>query len=207
MFILYADKNRLTVRKREPVTSGSVNIYTARFDFSSDWQGMTRKAVFKAGAVSRAVLLDESGECVIPWEVLTSHGQMLMAGVFGTLDEIALPTTWALLGNILEGIPGDGEGTRPPTPDLWKQALEGKGDNLAYTDNGELGLYSGEKLLSSVPIEGGGEGGVTDHRRLSNRDAAEQHPIESITGLRAELDRIPEPVEALTNSELEELLK
>lgn len=51
------------------------------------------------------------------------------------------------------------------------------------------------------------EGGTTDHRRLSHRDAAEQHPIASISGLEKELNRIPEPVEALTNTELEEMLK
>lgn len=45
-----------------------------------------------------------------------------------------------------------------------------------------------------------------DHRALTHRDAAEQHPITAIAGLKAELDRIPEPVEALTNFELEEIL-
>lgn len=101
-----------------------------------------------------------------------------------------------------------GEDARPPTPELWEQQLAGKGDSLGYTYNGELGLYSGDKLLSSVHIESGGaEGGTTDHRRLSNRDAAEQHPITSISGLEKELNRIPEPVEALTNTELEEMLK
>ena len=155
MFILYADKNKMAVRKREPITSGSINVYTARFEFSPDWQGLTRKAVFKAGKESRTVLLDESGECVIPWEVLTSHGQPLMAGAFGTLDETALPTTWASLGTILEGVPGNGEGSKPPTPDLWEQELARKGDSLDY-DGLNLSLKSGDKTLSSVKIAGGG---------------------------------------------------
>ncbi len=30
---------------------------------------------------------------------------------------------------------------------------------------------------------GSGSGGVTDHRALTGRDAAEQHPIDAITGL------------------------
>lgn len=49
--------------------------------------------------------------------------------------------------------------------------------------------------------------GTTDHRELSERDAEGQHPIQSIIGLEEELNRIPEPVEALTNSELEEILQ
>lgn len=155
MFDLYADKNKLTVRQREPITSGSVNVYTARFEFSPDWQGLTRKAMFKTWNESRTVLLDDDGECVIPWEVLVSHGHPLMAGVFGSADETALPTTWDNLGIILEGVPGDGEGTKPPTPDLWEQELDRKGDTLAY-DGAELSLKSGKKVLSKVAISGGG---------------------------------------------------
>ena len=206
MFILYAAQNRLAVRQREPVTSGSVNVYEAQFEFSDDWQGLTRKAVFKAGKESRTVLLDESGQCSIPWEVLTSHGQPLMAGVFGTQGETVLPTIWANLGTVLQGVPTGAPCTQPPTPDLWQQELAGKGDGLEY-DGLNLTLMSGNKRLSAVEITSGGEGGTSDHRQLTNRDAAEQHPIGSISGLADELTRIPEPVEALTNEELESLLK
>lgn len=139
------------------MTSGSVNVYRARFEFSGDWEGLTRKAVFKAGSRCRTVLLDEGGGCVVPWEVLASHGQPLMAGVFGSRDETALPTTWASLGIILEGVPGDGPGTQPPTPEAWEQALAGKGDKLAY-DGLNLSLKSGEKVLSAVEVAGGGGG-------------------------------------------------
>lgn len=113
--------------------------------------------MFKAGKKSRIVLLDESGECVIPWEVLVSHGHPLMAGVFGSADETALPTTWVSLGVILEGVPGDGEGSKPPTPDLWEQELDRKGDTLAY-DGLNLSLKSGNKTLSSVEVAGAGGG-------------------------------------------------
>ena len=33
-----------------------------------------------------------------------------------------------------------------------------------------------------------GNGGTADHNRLTNRDKADQHPIEAITDLRKELD-------------------
>lgn len=105
------------------------------------------------------MLLDDSGECVIPWEVLTSPGQPLMAGVFGTADKTALPTVWASLGTILEGVPGDGAGAQPPTPDLWEQELDRKGDALAY-DGLNLSLMAGDKPLSTVEVAGGGEGGI-----------------------------------------------
>lgn len=205
MFVLYADKTQLTVREREPVTSGSINVYPVRFEFSPDWDGLDRTAVFQAGCRSWSVLLEDGGACIVPWEALAVSGCHLFAGVYGQKGaDMVLPTIWADLGTVLEGA-APGQEAQPPTPELWQQELARKGDRLAYTETGELGLYAGEKVLSSVPTEGGG--GTTDHRRLNHRDAAEQHPIASISGLRAELDRIPEPVEALTNSELEEMLK
>lgn len=43
-----------------------------------------------------------------------------------------------------------------------------------------------ENLSGSVAQSSGG--GTADHSRLTNRDAADQHPISAITGLRGELD-------------------
>lgn len=166
MFILYANKTQLAARRREPVTSGSVNVYEVQFEFSDDWDGLTRTAVFRAGKTEISVQLVDTDRCVLPWEVLAEPDLRLWAGVYGTQSgALVLPTVWESLGTILEGaLPGDE--TRPPTP-----------------------------------------AGTFDHRELTNRDAAEQHPIGSISGLANELSRIPEPVEALTNEELEGLLK
>lgn len=207
MFKLHADKNKLALREREAVTSGSKNVYTVHFTFSADWNGLTRIAVFQYGDRKISVSLDDNGDCRIPWEVLSSYGRPLMVGVYGAQDDtIILPTVWVSLGTVLQGA-SLGDTPEPgPLPEDWQEALNSKGDALGYTDTGELGLYSGEELLSSVPVAGG-EGGATDHRVLTHRDAAEQHPIGSISGLKEELDRIPAPVEALTNSELEEMLK
>ena len=159
MFQLYADKNRLTVRAREAVTSGSVNAYAVRFGFSPDWTGLARTAVFRAGGESRSVVLDGDGACAIPWEVLAQPRQELFAGVYGTQGgETVLPTAWASLGVILEGAAA-GENAQPPTPDVWEQQLARKGDALAY-DGLCLSLLSGDAPLSTVQITGGGGGVV-----------------------------------------------
>ena len=154
IFILYADKTRLALRQREPVTSGSVNVYQVQFEFSEDWEGLTKTAVFEAGGESRSVLLDGSGLCAIPWEVLAAPKRELRAGVYGARGgDMVLPTVWANLGVILEGAAPAGE-LYPPTPELWQQALAGKGDGLAY-DGQNLSLMSGEQVLSTVPVVGG----------------------------------------------------
>ena len=163
MFILYADKTKLTVRQREQITSGSVNVYSARFEFSPDWEGLTRTAVFSAGGEPVSVLLDETGQCVIPWEALTKSGVRLRAGVYGTRDgDTVLPTVWADCGVIFQGA-APGPDAWPPTPELWRQELAGKGDRLDYTPDGELGLYAGDKLLSAVEVSGGGGGWGIGH--------------------------------------------
>lgn len=202
MFILYADKTRLTVRQKELLTSGAVNVCQVQLEFSEDWDGLTRTAVFRAGGKSVPVLLNETNTCVVPWEVLEKPEIKLFCGVYGVRgSETVLPTVWADLGWIAAGV-RPGEEARTPTPELWQQELAGKGAALKC-DGLSLSLMSGDKALSTVQIMGG----TFDHRLLSNRDAAEQHPIESITGLTERLERIPDPVEPLSNEELEGLLE
>lgn len=46
-----------------------------------------------------------------------------------------------------------------------------------------------------VPAVGNPNGGTDDHRQLTNRDAANQHPISAVTGLTAALSAIPSPVD------------
>lgn len=209
MFELYADKNNLLARQIEQVTSGSVNVYTAQFQFSADWEELERTAVFQAGSVTVSVRLDETGQCVIPWEVLKTPGFQLKAGVYGLQgSDVILPTVWAHLGVIRKGVTA-GDSARPPTPDLWEQALARKADGLSY-DGRNLSLLSGDTTLSAVQLSGGSgdtDERVSDHRLLTGRDAEDQHPIQAIAGLREELNSIPAPVEPITNLELEEFLQ
>lgn len=151
MFQLYANKTQLTVRAREPLTSGSVNAYEARFEFSPDWEGLTKTAVFKAGPEVRSVRLDADNQCAIPWEVLSSHGRQLTAGICGTRGtDMVLPTVYANLGTILEGA-APGENARPPTPDLWEQELAGKADGMNL-DGLTLRLLSGTETIAKVEL-------------------------------------------------------
>lgn len=208
MFRFYADKNRLIPQQREVLTSGSVNVYTAQFSFSPEWEGLTRTALFQAGGNPVSVLLDKSGTCRIPWEVLGQHGQYLQAGVYGARDgKVVLPTLWADCGLILEGAML-GPAACSPTPGPYEQVLavmEQKADGLEL-DGQKLSITAGGKAVASVFVPCSG-GGVTDHRALTHLDESGQHPIEAIRGLQAAIASIPAPVEPLTNLELEELLK
>lgn len=56
-------------------------------------------------------------------------------------------------------------------------------------------------------VGAGPVGGIREHDALVNRDKPDQHPIEAISGLRRTLDTIPPVAEALSNEELEALLR
>lgn len=58
-------------------------------------------------------------------------------------------------------------------------------NNLTVTGS-VANVTAGATFKSS--ISGGSGGGSSDHNRLLNREADDQHPIESVTGLRKELD-------------------
>lgn len=181
MFILYAEKTRLSVQKSEPVTSGSVNVYTVRFQFSPDWDGMAPTAVFRTDWKTYAVALDQTGECVIPWEALEKPRCRLEAGVYGARGgNVVLPTVWADLGTVLEGA-RPGEPARPPTPGVFEQVM------------GELAAV--REIVAALK--------APDHSLLPGRDAADQHPIQAIAGLEEALARLPE---AMTAQQLEDLL-
>ena len=156
MFVLCADKNNLTVRQREPVTSGSVNVYDVHFEFSEDWDGLTKTAVFKAGAEAHSVLLDDSGVCSVPWEALQKPWARLVAGVCGTRDGgVVLPTVWTSLGVIQEGAAPGGD-ARPPTPELWQQALNRKQDRLTGLPGQVVGFDEAGNAVSQNAAPGGG---------------------------------------------------
>lgn len=160
MFILYADKNKLEVSKREPVTSGSVNVYTVRFVFTN-WDGLTQKAVFRGSGKIVSVLLDD-GECTIPWETLEKHGGRLYVGVYGTADETVLPTVWADLGIIHEGVIEGDNGRPAPTPDVWKQLVQQSQEAVETVrqlrEEADSGAFDGPQGPQGEPGEPGPQG-------------------------------------------------
>lgn len=123
MFVLSATKVLLSVDQSEVVTSGSVNVNQVQFIFDEAWDGLDKTAVFQAADDSESVILDETGVCNIPWEVLENPRRTLYAGVYGTKDgSVVLPTVWASLGTIKQGTTTPG-GDVPPTPDVYSQIL------------------------------------------------------------------------------------
>lgn len=203
MFILEANKVQLIRRKSEPITSGSVNVYTVRFEFSSEWDGLEKIACFKSGSQIVSVLLDDTNECVIPWEVTDPDdaGKTLFAGVYGTKGgAVVLPTVWASLGIIHQGVEC-GSNARPPTPSLWEQELARKQDKLTGAPGQVIGFDEAGNAIPQDPP------GTTDHRALTHREDEGAHPIEAITGLDRELSRRVEAGDVLSVTDIIKIME
>lgn len=112
-----------TVSNSETLTSGMVNA-KIKFEFSSDWDGFSKTAIFVAGDVSKVVLdaYWDNGVCSIPQECLETSGEILMVGVYGAdnANTVAVPTVWATVGKIRKGYEGF-EDVSTGTLPIWAQ--------------------------------------------------------------------------------------
>ena len=155
MIVLTASKSCLTASRRELLVEGAVNVNVVQFVFSADWDGLTKTAVFQAGSDKYSVLLDESNETPIPWEVLQNPRRTLYAGVYGTVGgDLVLPTIWASLGTIQEGA-SPGQDTQPPTPTVYEQLLADIGNLDDLDTNAKDSLVA---AINEVFTTGGGGG-------------------------------------------------
>lgn len=138
-FLVTVNKNLIDVETRETITSGSSNVYVMKFNFSDEWAALERVAVFRKDSETPInVLLDETNQCMIPWEVMTTPDSVITFGVYGTMDgNVVLPTVWANGGLVVEGVI-TGIELEPPTPDIYQQILA----KLAYIEN-NLGSSGG----------------------------------------------------------------
>lgn len=102
--------------------SGSVGIYRAAFEFSPDWDGFVKTAVFRSREATREQLLDSDGSCIVPWEPLQEPG-WLEVGVYGVSGTTRLPTYWAAPVPIGDA-PGKSDPAQEPSPDKWQQYID-----------------------------------------------------------------------------------
>lgn len=121
---LQVKNQSIKVVEHEALVSGSVNVYTARFEFDSVWDGYERIAVFnwenKGESIRKEVLLSKD-ECAVPWEVLENDGKLTI-GVYGVKDEKRYPTVYTSGDVVLVGA-GPSDRTEEPTPGVTEQVL------------------------------------------------------------------------------------
>ncbi len=126
MITIAVTKAYAIVTSRELLTSRMSNVAQVAFTFSSDWEGLNKTAVWTDGTVTVDVS-DASWSnniCNIPHEVLTTSGRIVRVGIYGTDGSTTvLPTIWAELGRIRDGVDPSGDPSVTPTPTVQAQLL------------------------------------------------------------------------------------
>lgn len=170
-------------------TKDSYGIEQLRIMPGEGWDGLTITATFhppEGEAVQ--VLVPADGLIDVPPEATRSgselplkYGKIVFAGVADGMQRIScnLPYT------VLDHAPVEGAESSGPAPSWYEQAAA-----HFLPGGGKAGQVLAKASDADLDVEwaDGGGSGTSDHAKLSNRDAADQHPISAITGLQKELD-------------------
>lgn len=164
--MIYAfDINKLDVvckNAKRIILTDSVKYHTAKFKFSEDWEHFSKTAYFINKSndkdekdISVPMFLGENETvCLIPWEILTREGQLIVS-IQGVQDDTEI---WTKMNRpiVLEKSDKDSD-TMPqePTIPIYNQLLnklDSKGDSIQFEDD-TLSLKSGDKVLSTAKIK------------------------------------------------------
>lgn len=147
----------------ELLVAGSSKVYNVAFEFSLDWQGLSKTVLFKTDAdpetefvTLKYKLLDESGTCELPPEVIKKPGYIVLCGVCGMSGtDVILPTTWISLGEVKDGA-DPGQDPPVPTPDVYQQIITQIGDLSSLTTEEKSSLVAAVNELNDKIAGGSG---------------------------------------------------
>lgn len=107
------EKQLLTLRNKEIVSSGDVNVDSCQFLFDGEWEGYTKTAVFYQDKKDvQYAVLDSGNRCVIPAAAMAKEGNMYI-GVFGVSGSKVLTSTMERIYVRQGAISGDAVSTEP----------------------------------------------------------------------------------------------
>ena len=145
------------VDKPGKITSGTVGL-PIEFTFDSHWDGLKKLFVFRSGKVVKTV----ENAATVPWEVLVRPGFWLSVGVYGTNEEgtEVIPTIWANVCPIQDGVDPDGDPAADPTAPLWLAAQDhinnvGNPHQVTASQVGAVTHKELEDALAGLEITGG----------------------------------------------------
>lgn len=158
MYIDFAvNKQSIKRTDNNKIVSGSENYLYARFTFTEDWTGIIKTAVFKSGNKAFNVILDDNGECIVLWEVITD-GAYVFVSVFG--GDLIMATECKEFVHSSGYVPG--ETPEPPTPDVYVQIME----KLESISSGQIDSAAVEKAVNDYmtahPVNVPTEQDITD---------------------------------------------
>lgn len=155
---LRATGQTLKLVESERLVSGSVEIYTAAFEFDPAWDGYAKTAVFTDDMGRSAEIALTDNTCTIPWEILRA-GRYIHIGVYGVNGDKRYPTIYTANGlRVFEGaLPANP--SQPPSPTEYEQLLSMIGDTAALKTTDKSSLVA---AINEIYQAGGGGKSVTD---------------------------------------------
>lgn len=129
-----ANDQDLTITQKPLLASGDKDSVLLHVDFSTEWDGYTKTAVFYQSVNSAYhAVLDSNDECLIPWEVMASEGTMNF-GIYGIKDEMR-KTSEVISYKITKGAWSEDTKPSDPTPDIYAQLLTECADAKAAAES------------------------------------------------------------------------
>lgn len=172
-------------------TSGQVGAIV-EFQFSSNWDGLSKTAVFEAreprcrddhNVISESVLdiSWDGNSCRVPAKVLESPGYDLFVGVYGVdaRGALIIPTVYAKCGRIARGAKTDGtsDDSDPDLP-IWGQL------QTAIGNLNDLTTTNKQSLVDAIneAAQSGGSASVTSAFTYTQGSALDEWTIEHNLG-------------------------
>ena len=137
---MIVDDQSVTVTSNPVITSGEENTVKIHVDFSEDWTGFGKTAVFftekDKNTLYEKVLTN--GDCIVPSEVIANEGSFIVGfrGVNSTKKQVK--TTALVKYSISKGTPAVVE--FGPTPDVYEQILGSYEEIISLVNNLEEDL-------------------------------------------------------------------
>lgn len=155
---LRATGQTLELVESERLVSGSVEIYTAAFEFDPAWDGYAKTAVFTDDMGRSAEIALTDNTCTVPWEILRA-GRYIHIGIYGVNGDKRYPTIYTANGlRVFEGaLPANP--SQPPSPTEYEQLLSMIGDTAALKTTDKSSLVA---AINEIYQAGGGGKSVTD---------------------------------------------
>ena len=169
------------------IPTGQVGFSKIGFEFSSEWDGMTKIAQFRQGENKYNVAV-ENNECTCPNELVKGWVSVRVRGysetaVIATANEILLPVSTGFQPG---GIP-----PIPPTPDLYQQLLKPIQDQIG--DLADLTTEAKDTLVAAIN-EVEAEIPTVDSTLTKSGQAADAAVVDNrLSSLSKEIADLPQP--------------
>ena len=158
MIFIQINKANLHVLATEILTAGMSNAVECSFDWSPEWDDLSRIAVFTNDETTIDVVL-ENDSCNVPPEVLNTEGKLVKIGIYGTDGgDVILPTIWGCIGVVYPAADPSGDESVDPTLPVWQQILGQIGDLDDLTTARKNNLVA---AINEAARTGSGGGGGT----------------------------------------------